>query len=101
MNRKMDTSAKQTKGRPSKKRKQWTEESMVAAVQAYKDGQGVTAAARLHGVPRSTLYDRVTGHVTHGRKPGPNPYLTKAEETELSKFLVVTSKAGYRKKEQK
>ena len=43
------------------------------------------------------LYDRVTGCVTHGRKPGPNPYLTKAEETELSKFLVATNKAGYGK----
>jgi len=48
-------------------------------------------------VPKSTLYDRVTGRVTHGRKPGPNPYLTKAEETELSKFLIVTNKAGYGK----
>ena len=38
-------------------------------------------------------YDRVTGRVTHGRKPRPNPYLTKTEETELSKFLIVTSKA--------
>ena len=39
----------------------------------------------------------MTGRVTHSRKPGPNPYLTKAEETKLSKFLVVTSKAGYGK----
>ena len=70
---------------------------MVAALQAVKDGQGVTAAAKLHGVPKSTLHDRATGNVTHGRKPGPAPYLTKAKETELSKFLVVTSKAGYGK----
>ena len=70
---------------------------MVAALQAVKDGEGVTAAAKLHGVPKLTLYDRVTGSVAHGRKPGPAPYVTKAEETELSKFLVVTSKAGYGK----
>ena len=48
-------------------------------------------------MPRSTLYDRITGHVTHGKKPRPNPYLTKAGETELSKILVATSKAGYGK----
>ena len=92
----MDTPTTKTK-RDSRKRKQWTEDSMTAALEAVKDGQGVTDAARSHGVPKSTLYDRVTGRVTHGTKPGPNPYLTKAEETELSKFLVVTSKAGYGK----
>ena len=80
---------------------QWTKDSMDAALQAVKDGQTVTAAAKQHGVPKSTLYDRVTGRVTHGRKTGPNPYLTKAEETELSKFLIVTNKAGYGKHEQK
>ena len=64
---------------------------MAAAVQACKDGQGVTDAARLHEVPKSTLYDRVTGRVKEGTKPRPNPYLTKAEENELSQFLVVTS----------
>ena len=31
------------------------------------------AAARLHGVPRSTLTDRLSGRVIHGTKPGPNP----------------------------
>ena len=92
----MDTTTTKTKRRESK-RKQWSEDFMAAALQAVKDGQGLTAAAKLHRVPRSTLYDRVTGHVTHGRKPGPAPYLTKAEETELSRFLVVTSKAGYGK----
>ena len=92
----MDASTTKIKRRESK-RMQWTKDSMDAALQAVKDGQTVTAAAKQHGVPKSTLYDRVTGRVTHGRKPGPNPYLTKAEETELSKFLIVTNKAGYGK----
>lgn len=54
-------------------------------------------AARLFGVPRSTLRDRVTGNVKHGTKPGPAPYLTKSEETELASFLVDVAKAGYGK----
>ena len=40
----------QSKGRPSEKRKQLSEDSMVATVQAYKDGQGVTVTVKLHGV---------------------------------------------------
>lgn len=36
---------------------------MAGALQAVKDGQGLTDAARLHGVPKSTLYERPTGSV--------------------------------------
>ena len=46
---------------------------------------------------KATWSAKINGCVTHGTKPGPNPYLTKAEETELSKILAVTSKAGYGK----
>ena len=37
----------------------------------------------------------VHGRVTHDTKPGPKPYLTREEETELNKFLVQTSDYGY------
>ena len=37
---------------------------MIAAIEAVKNGQGVTAAAaKLHNVPKSTLNDRMySGH---------------------------------------
>ena len=70
---------------------------MLAAIMSVRDGTAVYRAAKLHGVPRSTLHDRMSGKVKHGTNPGPKPYLTKAEETELSKFLVDVAKAGYRK----
>ena len=36
-----------------KKRKQWSEESMIAAIDAVKDGtMGVLCAAKQYGVPR-------------------------------------------------
>ena len=38
-----------------KKRKQWTEESMQAALGAVQSGVSVLRAAREHGVPRQTL----------------------------------------------
>ena len=79
------------------KRKQWSEESMLAAMMAVRDGTPIYRAAKLHGVPRSTLHDRISGKVKHGTKPGPKPYLSNAEETELSNFLVDVAKAGYGK----
>ena len=68
-------------GRPTKrKRKLWDSESMVAAMEAVKGGESILRAAKTHGVPRSTLQDRVNRKVTHGTKPGPKPYLSNAEE---------------------
>ena len=52
-------------------------------------------AARSFGVPRITLHGRVSCRVTHGKNPGPKPYLTREEEAELSDFLIETSDYGY------
>ena len=46
-----------------KKRKQWSEEAMQAALDAVKNGESVLRAARENGVPRQTLSDRVSGKV--------------------------------------
>ena len=54
-------------------------------------------AARLYGVPPSTLKDRLSGRVVHGVKPGPRPYLTTQEEKELTDHLVLSVKVGYGK----
>ena len=54
-----------------KKRKLWSDESMVAALQAVKWGEIILRAAQTYGIPRSTLQDRVSGRVTHSVKPGP------------------------------
>ena len=79
------------------KRKQWSEVSMAAAIQSVHDGTTIYKAARLHGIPGSTLHDRMSGKVKNGTNPGPKPYLSKKEETELSDFLVDVAKAGYGK----
>jgi len=80
--------------RVKKKRKQWSEESMQAAMEAVKNGTPVFRAAREHDVPRQTLNDRMTGRVVHGTKPGPQPYLSSREESELASFLVDVAKAA-------
>ena len=68
-----------------KKRKQWSEEAMVAALDAVKEDESVFRASREQGIgiPRQTFHDQINGKVVHGTKPGPKPLLSFAEETEL------------------
>ena len=68
---------------------------MLAAMTAVKHGCQLKRAAVEHGVPASTLRDRISGRVIHGTKPGPKPYLDTAEEKELSSFLKSCSRIGY------
>ena len=67
----------------------WTDAQMQATMKSVQDGiSGVNQAATDHGVPKTTLKDRLSGHVTHGINPGPRPYLNKTEESELSQFVL-------------
>ena len=54
-------------------------------------------AALLHGVPPTTLKDRLSGRVAHGTKPGPVKYLNDEEDCALSDHLIKAAKAGYGK----
>ena len=59
----------------------------VAAMKVVEEGGAVRTAAREHGVPYSTLKDRLRGRVQHDTKPGPRPYLNCTEEADLGDFL--------------
>ena len=80
-----------------KKHKNWLEESRKAALEAVKEGQSISQAAHDHGVPKTTLYDRVSGRVVHGSKAGPQPYLNGQEERELGSYLKHCARVGYGK----
>ena len=54
-------------------------------------------AAEEHGIPTSTLCDRINGKVVHEKTPGPKPYLSEYEETELCNFHKVCTDVGYGK----
>jgi len=74
-------------------RMQYSEKQMLRAIESVKkNGMSRTAATEHHGVPLSTLNDRFNGHVVHGTRPGPRPYLSKDEERELSDFLIECAK---------
>ena len=83
-----------------KKRKQWTKEQMTRALDAASDGTPANKTAIMYGVPKSTLKDRLSGRVEHGRNPGPRPYLDTSEERELTDFLVSSAECGYGKTRQ-
>ena len=82
---------------PRSKRKLWTEENMLAAIEAVKDGESVRKAAMDFNVPKSTLGDRVSGRTEHGKKSGPEQILALEDEKKLAAYLIDVSKQGYGK----
>lgn len=74
---------------------------MLAAMKLAENGEiSANHAADIHGVPRSTLKDRLKGRVVHGTKPGPRPYLDSTEERELVDYLFDAAKTGHGKTRQ-
>ena len=59
-----------------------------------QDGSPITTAARVYGVPKTSLYDRIKGRLVHGVMLGPTPYLSAEEETELAEFAIETASVG-------
>jgi len=57
----------------------------------------VKRAAAEHGVSRLTLHNQEQRNVIHGINSGPKPYLDKAEEEELSDFIMTVSQIGFGK----
>ena len=66
-------------------------------MKAVETGSLINQAALDHGVPPTTLKDRLSGRVKHSDKPGPKQYLNSEEETELATFLKTCSSVGYGK----
>jgi len=74
---------------------QWDNVSMIKAISAVENGMTVRRASECFGVPKSSLHDRISGKVQHGKRPGPISYLTVEEESELANFLIRCADIGY------
>ena len=61
------------------------------------DAWTIHRAAEEFGVPKSTLYNRVSGHVPFEARSGPPCYLNYQEEKQLVNFLIGYAKVGYAK----
>ena len=64
------------------------------AMKAVQDGSPITTAARVHGVPKTSLHNRIKGKVVHGVKSGPKQYLSAEEEIELAEFAFEAASVG-------
>ena len=83
--------------RVSKKWKEWSNESiwkLLLRLWKKTEGQRLLRASHDHGVPKTSLHDRVSGRVLHGVNPGPKPHLNSAEEKELGTYLKHCAKGG-------
>ena len=99
----VDRSRPVDKSRPvetfcEKWRKNWTEEGMEQAIKSITlRGMSVREAAEQYNIPKSTIYDRLSGKVLPNMSCGAPKYLTDNEERELATFLIGCSKIGYGK----
>ena len=57
-------------------------------------GMSVSKAAKLHGIPRTTLNDHKLGKVLPGAKPDHPTLSTTTEEQNLVNFLLNSGKIG-------
>ena len=56
---------------------------MMNAMLAVEKGNSLRHSAEMYGVPKSTLFDHVTGKVAFGARSGPDTYLRVEEEVRL------------------
>lgn len=84
--------------RPAK-RLQWSKAQMDAAIESVLSGTAISInrAAKDHGIPPTTLKDRLSGRVINGTKPGRVSYLGSDEEKELESYLTKANEVGYGK----
>lgn len=69
---------------------------MQRAYKSVEEGElSIRRAAEAFDIPKSTLYDKISGRSAFGKKSGPPRYLSDSEEGELVNFLVGCSKVGY------
>ena len=77
------------------KRKQYDQTKMATAIKMVRDGMSKAKAARIYGVPRTTLVDKLEGRVPEGStRPGPRPVLTSAEEKTLVNHACLMAEIG-------
>ncbi|CAG5057384.1 unnamed protein product [Parnassius apollo] len=69
-------------------RKNYTQEQMAKAIEEVRQGQKISAAAVKYGVPRITLYNKITGISPVECNMGPDTILTKEIEMILVKWIL-------------
>jgi hypothetical protein len=58
----------------------------------FRSGMSIRRATQKHGVPKSTLSDRLNGIVPIKCRKGPQTYLTHSEESLIAAFIINAQK---------
>lgn len=82
------------KKQPKQQSKKDSEMQLLSAIQAVKNGASQFAAAKKFGIPRSTLFNKITGKTQMG-KPGPDTVLLPEEENTIEKWLFALAVRGF------
>ncbi|KAI5638887.1 DDE superfamily endonuclease domain-containing protein [Phthorimaea operculella] len=69
-------------------KKNYTPLQMAKAIEAVKGGEKISTAANKYGVPRITLYDKISGKTPVECSMGPSTYLSTEEEAILEKWIL-------------
>ena len=78
------------------KYRSYKHENIVEALALVKEGNTIYKAAKMTGVPRQTLSDRVLGHVSAEQQhSGPDKLFSMQEETKLVDHIITTARYGY------
>lgn len=86
----------EVKDKVKEKRKNYTPESLQKALKAViKEKLSYREAAKLHGVPLTTVYKAVKNPDYAPRSPGPPTVLTTQEELEVVNWILYRAERGF------
>ena len=72
----------------------YSEEQMLKAVAAVRNGISQREASKRFDVPRGTLFDKLNGRTQMKRKIGPDPYLSQTEEQQIVDWIHRCGRRG-------
>ena len=72
------------------------EDKLIRAAAVVNEGKYTLREASIkYFIPKSMLWDKVSGKVAFGTVSGPERYLNDTEEEQLVKFLIGAAKIGF------
>lgn len=86
----------ESKNRPAGKPNiKYSQQQLICAIQEVKNGVTQFAAAKKYNIPRSTLFNKISGKALMGKKSGPGTVLSSEEENIVKKWMFTLGIRGF------
>lgn len=85
-------------GKVNRKNMRYTHNQMIAAIDMVRRGFPIRRAAKIHGIPESTIRAKLPAGVdwtANVKRPGRPTVLTKQEEDRIIDWIIEMAKAGF------